>query len=133
MSRWKSRWSCERLVNAPTANRVPLARPSASAWLDTSIGTCVTPRSSITANSACRSGASGVVNALASRSPAIRVSTVPTRPVVSPPARVDHVRGGGLAGRAGDPDDPEVQRRLAVDPGGDLPEHLARVVVHDDR
>ena len=86
MSLWKSRWSWERLVNAPTANRVPLARPSASAWLETSIGTCVTPRSSITASSACRSGASGVVNPLTSRSPAIRVSTVPIRPVVSPAA-----------------------------------------------
>ena len=87
MSLWKSRWSWERLVNAPTANRVPATRPNASAWLDTSIGTCVTPCSTITASSACRSGASGVVNALASRSPATLVSTVPISPVIRSAAR----------------------------------------------
>ena len=86
MSAWKSRWSCDRLVNAPTAKRVPATRPSASAWLDTSIATSVTPSSSITANSACRSGASGVVNALGSVAPAIRMPTVPTSPVVRPAA-----------------------------------------------
>ena len=89
MSRWKSRWSCERLVNAATANRVPATRPRASAWLDTSMATSVTPASAITANMACRSGASGVVNAAGSRrrcpsGPSIRVPTVPSSPLVRP-------------------------------------------------
>ncbi len=92
MSPWKSRWSCERLVNAATANRVPATRPSASAWLDTSIATWLTPASTITAKMACRSGASGVVNALGSRrrrawsGPSIRVPTVPSSPLVAPAA-----------------------------------------------
>ena len=86
MSRWKSRWSWERLVNAPTAKRVPATRPSASAWLDTSITTSATPASRITANSACRSGASGVVNALGSGLPSMRMPTVPSIPVVRPAA-----------------------------------------------
>ena len=91
MSRWKSRWSCERLVNAATANRVPATRPRASAWLETSIATSVTPASAITANRACRSGASGVVNAAGSRrcspsAPTMRVPTVPSSPVVRPAA-----------------------------------------------
>jgi hypothetical protein len=86
MSRWKSRWSCDRLVNAATAKRVPLTRPIASEWLDTSIATSVTPSSAITANSACRSGASGVVSALGSTRPATRVPMVPTSPAVRPAA-----------------------------------------------
>jgi hypothetical protein len=74
-------------VNAPTANRVPDTRPKASAWLETSIGTCVTPCSTISANRAWRSGASGVVNALSMRCPRILASTVPIRPVLRPAAR----------------------------------------------
>ena len=110
MSAWKSRWSCERLVKAPTAKRVPATRPSASAWLDTSIATSVTPSSSITANSACRSGASGVVNALGRAAPAMRVPTVPTSPVVRPAAArpgLEQVRDGGLAAGPGDAEDPQ--------------------------
>jgi hypothetical protein len=59
----------------------------ASAWLDTSITTAVTPRSTAAASIACRSVASGVVRTLLiARSPS-RVSTVPIRPVVRPSAR----------------------------------------------
>ena len=42
-SAWKSRWSRPKLVKPPTANRTPPTRPSASAWLDTSITTAVDP------------------------------------------------------------------------------------------
>ena len=73
-------------MNAPTAKRVPATRPSASAWLETSIATSVTPACAITANSACRSGASGVVNELGSRRAPIRVPMVPIRPVGRPAA-----------------------------------------------
>ncbi len=73
-------------MKAPTANRVPATRPRASAWLDTSIATSVTPDSRITAKSACRSGASGVVNALGSRAPSMRTPTVPSSPAVRPAA-----------------------------------------------
>ncbi len=57
--RWKSRWSWDRLVNAPAVNRVPSTRPSASAWLDTSIATAVTPRSAIAANGRLQVGRLG--------------------------------------------------------------------------
>ena len=81
MSAWKSRWSCDRLVNTATSKLVPATRARASEWLDTSIAAAVTPRSAMTANSACRSGASGVVRELGSRSGPIRLSTPPIRPV----------------------------------------------------
>jgi hypothetical protein len=84
---WKSRWSVPKLVYPPTAKWVPPTRPSVSAWLDTSIAMPLTPRSTATAKSACRSLASGVVRALSSTSPASRVSTVPTSPVTRPAAR----------------------------------------------
>ena len=105
MSAWKSRWSCDRLVNAPTAKRVPATRPSASAWLDTSIATSVTPPSSITANSACRSGASGVVNALGSVAPATRTADGADQPGGASgrgQPRLEQVRHGGLAAGPGD-------------------------------
>ncbi len=86
-SAWKSRWSSLRLVNTATSYVVPSTRPIASAWLDTSMATACTPRSRITASSACRSGASGVVRTLGSASPATRVSMVPTSPVTRPAAR----------------------------------------------
>ena len=84
---WKSRWSVPKLVYPPTANRVPLTRPRVSAWLETSMATAVTPRSRATANSACRSLASGVVRTLSSTSSPTRVSTVPIRAVLRPAAR----------------------------------------------
>ena len=77
---WKSRWSRDRLVNPPTAKRTPSTRPRVSAWLETSITTVSTPRSTITASSACSSGASGVVSALGSSRPSIRMPTVPISP-----------------------------------------------------
>ena len=43
-----------------------------------------TPRSRITANSPCRSGASGVVSWVLTSSPAIRVPTVPMTAEVTP-------------------------------------------------
>ncbi len=86
MSAWKSRWSSDRLVNAPTVNSIPPTRPIASAWLETSIATFVAPRSRMTASSACVSGASGVVKPVLMASSPMRVATVPIRPLVRPAA-----------------------------------------------
>ena len=74
-------------MNTATSKLVPPTRPRASEWLDTSIAAAVTPRSAMTANRACRSGASGVVSELGSRSRPILVSTPPIRPVWWPAAR----------------------------------------------
>ena len=57
-----------------------------SAWLDTSIAHTSTSRSRITANSACRSGASGVVSADSTRSPLTQVPIVPITAVRRPAA-----------------------------------------------
>ena len=121
MSPWKSRWSWDRLVNAPTANRVPATRPSASAWLETSIATSVTPRSTITANRACRSGASGVVKRAGQRL-GRRCGCRPCRSgrwcAPRPQPRLQQVRGRGLAARAGDAEHRQPGRRVAVDERG---------------
>ena len=74
-------------MNRATSYRVPATRPRAREWLDTSIAAAVTPRSTATASSACRSGASGVVRAEATRSAPIRISTPPISAVVCPAAR----------------------------------------------
>ncbi len=74
-------------MNTATSKLVPATRPRASEWLDTSIAAAVTPRSAITANRACRSGASGVVSVLGSWSVPILVCTPPIRPVWWPAAR----------------------------------------------
>ena len=87
MEAWKSRWSWDRLVKTETSKTTPSTRPSVSAWLLTSMATASVPRSRMTASSACRSGASGVVRALGSTSSPMRVSTVPSRPVERPAAR----------------------------------------------
>ena len=83
-SAWKSRWSRPKLVNTARSNTTPSTRPITSAWLETSIAQACTPASRITANSACRSGASGVVRLLATGRPSMRVPTVPTTAVRSP-------------------------------------------------
>ena len=67
-----------------TSKTTPSTRPITSAWLLTSIAQAATSRSRITANSACRSGASGVVSAVLTSSPAIRVPTVPMTPARTP-------------------------------------------------
>ena len=69
------------MVKIATSKAVPATRPSASAWLDTSIAAAVTPRLAMTANSACRSVASGVVRRLAAVRSPTRVSTPPASPV----------------------------------------------------
>ena len=58
-----------------------MTRPRASAWLETSIAAAVTPRCTISASSAWRSVASGVVSWLGATVPATRVSTPPSSPV----------------------------------------------------
>ncbi len=77
-SAWKSRWSRPRLRNAATSKTTPATRPMTSAWLETSMAQACTCCSTITANRACRSGASGVVSEVGTSRPAMRVPTVPT-------------------------------------------------------
>ena len=74
-------------MNAATANVVPPTRSRASAWLDTSIAVSVMPRSAITASSACRSGASGVVRPPGTGSSPMNAPTVPISPAARPAAR----------------------------------------------
>ena len=69
-----------------TSNTTPSTRPITRAWLETSIAQAATPRSAITANSACRSGASGVVSEVFRSTPATRVPTVPTTAAGTPAA-----------------------------------------------
>ena len=64
--------------NTATSKTTPSTRPSTSAWLETSIAQPTTPSSRISANRPWRSGASGVVSAVRTSTPAIRVPTVPT-------------------------------------------------------
>ena len=74
-------------MKTATSKLVPATRPRLSEWLDTSIAAAVTPRSAMTANSACKSGASGVVKELVTTSVPILISTPPTRPVRWPDSR----------------------------------------------
>jgi hypothetical protein len=83
-SAWKSRWSRPRFVKQATSKRTPSTRPMTSAWLETSIAQAVTSSSTITANSACRSGASGVVSDVFTSVPLTRVPTVPTTAADTP-------------------------------------------------
>ncbi|SLJ82317.1 Uncharacterised protein [Mycobacteroides abscessus subsp. abscessus] len=62
-------------MKAPTSKRTPSTRPSASAWLETSITTACTPCSTISANIAC-----------SPRLPPILVSMVPISAVDRPAA-----------------------------------------------
>ncbi len=85
------------------------AERSARGWTPPS-PRCRRRARAITASSACRSGASGVVSALGTSAPAIRMPTVPIRPgdpVGRPQPRLDQICGGGLAGGAGHPDHPQ--------------------------
>ena len=105
MSAWKSRWSCERLVKAPTAKRVPATRPSASAWLDTSIATSVTPSSQHHREQRLQVGGLGGGERAGQRARR-RCGCRRCRPArwcARPrPARLEQVRDGGLAAGPGD-------------------------------
>ena len=66
----------------------------------------------------------------------MRMPTVPSIPVVRPAAaqaRLDEVRDGGLAARAGDADHAEVGGGVAVDVRGHGPEHRAGPGVDEQR
>jgi hypothetical protein len=89
----------------------------------------------MTASSACRSGASGVVRTLGTTSSPMRVRTVPSRPVRWPGGLqpgLDEERRRRLAVGARDADEQHPGGRVAVHPAGDGPEHGARVV-RDER
>ena len=84
MSAWKSRWSWVRLVNAPTAKRIPSTRLRLSACEETSIAQARSPASAIRLNVCCRSIASGVVRSTCSSTPPTTRFTVPRSPVWTP-------------------------------------------------
>jgi hypothetical protein len=65
------------------------------------------------------------------RDPGLHGPDQPGRETGGPQPGIDHVGGRGLAGRAGDPEHRQTQRRLPVDPRGDRPEQLPRIVVHE--
>ncbi len=135
-SAWKSRWSRPRLVKQATSKTTPSTRPITRAWLLTSIAHATTPRSAMTAKSACRSGASGVVREVSTSVPLTRVPTVPTTAAGTPPSvsapsarrvvvvlpwvpvtATSRIRCGGVA----------------VDPGGEPAEDGPRPLHHQHR
>ncbi|GAA3306262.1 hypothetical protein GCM10020295_62010 [Streptomyces cinereospinus] len=135
MSEWNSMCSGLRLVNTATSKTQPSTRPRTSAWLETSMATASTPRSRITANSAWRSVASGVVRSDLIRSSPIRVSTVPISPAgrPCPQTALDEIGGGGLAGGAGDADLEQLAAGVAVDRRRQFAHPRARVVDGEHR
>ncbi len=86
MSEWKSRWSWVRLVNTLTSKWIASARRRTSACEETSITQALSPASSMRANVACRSIASGVVRSTSSTSPPTTRCTVPSSPQRRPEA-----------------------------------------------
>ena len=107
-----------------------------SAWLDTSMAQAVTPCSTIAANRACRSGASGVVSEVFTSWPAMRVPTVPITAAVTPAAvqsALEEACRGGLALRAGHGHQGERAGGLAVEACGQAAEHGAGVLEHQQR
>ena len=82
MSPKKSRWSWEKLENAPTVNFTPASRCRAVAWAETSITTHCTPASAMRRRSCWVSTGSGVVRRLGMVSSPIIEHTVPISPVL---------------------------------------------------
>ncbi len=74
-------------MNPATSTVNPSTRCWARAWLEISIEQTSTRCSTITANRACRSGASGVVPVEGTASAPTRTSIVPTSPVCRPSRR----------------------------------------------
>ena len=125
---WKSRWSCERLVNPTAASCSASSLPIETAIDDASSTHAVSPASSMRASSRCRSGASGVVSASRSRAPPTRASTVPSRPLAQARRlehRGDQKRRRRLPVGAGHADDGHVLARPAGDHVRERPERLA--------
>ena len=75
-----------RLVKIAADQWIASARCRDSAWLETSMTTASSPAASMSAKVRCRSMASGVVRATACCSPPTIAVTVPSRPVLRPPA-----------------------------------------------
>ena len=75
-----------RLVKTATRQWMASARRRASACEETSMTTASSPPATISANSRCRSIASGVVRTMGRSSPATKAVTVPSRPVRRPAA-----------------------------------------------
>ena len=115
MSPWKSRWSCGRWVNTPTAKRRPRTRPSARLCEETSSATAATtPASRMRASERCRSSDSGVVSdgLLLEAGVAHRDRAEAARaPARGAQHRFDHAHRAGLAVRARDTDERQRARR----------------------
>src|SRR4051794_32162934 len=139
MSGWKSRWSLLRLVKTAAAQWIPSARCSCSAWLETSIAQARSPARSIPANARWRSMASGVVRASGAggggggRPPppaddALDRAQQRGRHPGRLEQRADQESRGGLAVGAGDADDAQLRRGVAVIARGDRRHRRADVV-----
>ena len=118
MSGWKSRWSCVRLVNTAAATWIPSARRSSSACEEISIAHASSPASTIAANVRWRSIASGVVRTTGCSTPPITDLTVPEQAAAAVGGlqqRAHEERRRRLAVGAGDADDRQPRRRVAVE------------------
>ena len=137
MSSWKSRWSWERLVNAPTANRVP-ADPAEGERVAGDLHRHVRD-AALDHHGEQRLQVGRLRRGERARQPLARDprsrrcrSARWSGPAARRPA-LDQVGRGGLAGGAGDAEHGELQRRLAVDPRGERAEGRARVGVAPGR
>ena len=111
-----------------TSKTTPSTRPITSAWLETSIAQATTSRSAITANSACRSGASGVVSDVfrsCAADPGADGADHRGADAGGGERRLGQPGGGGLALGAGHRDQPQPPGGVAVDPGGQTAEDRA--------
>jgi hypothetical protein len=112
------------------AERRPRNRSCTRAWEEASRVAWVTPSSTISLSSACRSSDSGVVRVAFLGRPAMRVlhgaEQARDHAFVSQPG-IDEKRGRGLAVRAGDRGQGELLGGLAVKDGGHVGQGGARV------
>ena len=123
-----------RFVKIAAAQWIASARPSASAWLETSMTQCVSPAARIAANVACRSIASGVVRATACSAPPIdrrHRAEQAGRLARGLEQRAHEVGRRRLAVRAGDADRAQRRGRVAVQARGGG-RHRGAHVVDDD-
>ncbi len=135
MSPWKSRWSRVRLVKTARSKRTPSTRPSARAWLETSMVTAVAPRSRMTAKQGVqvgclRGGPGGREHLVAD----VRGDGAdhPGGVARGPQGGIQQVAHGRLAVGPGDARGRQRPGRLAVDRCRHGSQHTARVVDDED-
>ncbi len=136
MSAWKSRWSWVRLVKRAASKWIASARCSVSACEETSIAQARSPPSSMRRKVACSSIASGVVRIDLLLDPADHLLDRPQQPAPDPGRLEDlaHEEGGRrLAVGPGDPDHPQLGRRVAPEARRQRRHRRPRVGDHDLR